>query len=354
LQILGRYLRKETVKTFGAILMVLFVLTLGTLFAETLRMVARGALPASMLYIELGLRATDVLSILLPLSIYLAILTKLSQMYRNQEAVMMHSSGISMMQLLKMYRPYIIFFSGFMLLLSLIVVPWATRTSEKLTLAASKDVSLMGLKEGVFQELSGSNSVIYIRSINVEKNRLENIFVNVQHQDRVDTLTAEYGYQYEDPITKERYMTLYNGFRNEGVPGSKKYQLMRFEKNDIKLPRLEGKSVDANEKGKTWLQLLQSDLMEDKAEIHARLAPAFVVIVLMVIAVGISKSSPRDGKFGSLALGLLIYIVYLNSLSIARSLLEHENTPFWLGLWWVHLVFLIYGLWRIRSSDNVV
>jgi lipopolysaccharide export system permease protein len=170
----------------------------------------------------------------------------------------------------------------------------------------------------------------------------------------VDTLTAEYGYQYEDAVTKERYMTLYNGFRNEGIPGTKKYQLMRFEKNDIKLPRLEGKSVDVDEKGKTWVQLVQSDLMVDKAEMHARLAPAFVVIVLMVIAVGISKSSPRDGKFGSLALGLLIYIAYLNSLSIARSLLEHENIPLWMGLWWVHLLFFLYGIWRINSSDKSV
>lgn len=354
LQILGQYLRKETIKAFSAILLVLFVLTIGSLFAETLRAVARGVLPASMLYVELGLKSIDVLTLLLPLSLYLGTLAKLAQMYRNQELVMFHSCGVSMKQMLKMYYPIIIGFGAFLLLLSFYLVPLTTRTSERLTLAASKNVSLMGLKEGVFQELSGSNSVIYVRKLNIEENRLENIFVNVQHDDRVDTLTAEYGYQYEDPVSNERYITLHNGFRNEGIPGTKKYQLMRFEKNDIKLPRLQSKSIDADEKGKTWSELTSSDLSVDKAEIHSRLAPIFVVLVLIVLAVSISRSSPRDAKYGSLVLGLLIYIAYLNSLSIGRSMIEQEKIPNWLGLWWVHLLFLSYGIWRIYKTDKAV
>jgi len=352
LQILGHYLRKETLKAFIAILMVLFLVSVGSIFAETLRAVARGVLPASMLYVELGLRTIDIFSILIPLALYLGVLSKLAQMYRNQEIVMFHSFGISSRQMLRMYFPQMLFFFLFMLFLSLFVVPLASRTSEQLTLAASKDVSLMGLKEGVFQELSGSNSVIYVRKINTEENRLENIFVNVKHEDRIDTLTAEYGYQYEDELSKERYISLYNGFRNEGVPGSKKYQLMRFERNDIKLPKLKGKSVDVDEDGKSLSQLLKSDRLVDKAELHERLAPALVVVVLILLALSISKTSPRDGKYGSLILGLLIYIVYLNLLTIALSLIIQNKVPPWIGTWWVHAIFIAYGFWRIYKADN--
>ena len=352
MQILGRYLRKETLKAFIGILLVLFLFSVGTLFAETLRTVARGALPASMLYVELGLRTIDIFSILIPLALYLAVLAKLAQMYRNQELVMYHAAGVSTKQLLKMFLPQMLFFFFVVLILALFVVPLASRTSEKLTLAASKDVSLLGLKEGVFQELSGSNSVIYVRKLNVEENRLENIFVNVRHEDRVDTLTAEYGYQYEDKETRERYISLYNGFRNEGVPGSKKYHLMRFERNDIKLPKLKGKSVDVDETGKSLSELLNSNRLKDKAEIHKRLSPALEVLVLMLIALSISKTSPRESKYGSLMLGLLIYIVYLNLLAISISLIEQSKVPAWIGAWWVHAVFLTYGLWRIYKADN--
>ncbi|MCF6288508.1 MAG: LPS export ABC transporter permease LptF [Proteobacteria bacterium] len=354
MQILGKYLRKETLKAFLVILIILFLVSVGVSFTGTLRLIARGVLPASMLYVELGLTTINILTILVPLSLYLGVLSKLAQMYRNQELVMFHASGISSRKLLNMFAPQMLFFFVFILLLSLFVVPLASRTSEQLTLAASKDVSLMGLKEGVFQELSGSNSVIYVRKINTQENRLENIFLNIRHQDRVDTLTAEFGYQYEDEQTKERYISLYNGFRNEGVPGSKKYQLMSFARNDIKLPKLKGKSVDVDEEGKTIVELLNSNRLIDQAELHKRIAPAIVVMVLVLLALSISKTSPREGKYGSLLLGLLIYIAYLILLTIAVSLIAQGKVSAWLGAWWVHIMFITYGFWRIHKADKAV
>lgn len=352
MQILGKYLRKETLKAFAGILLVLFLVAVGQMFAESLRAIARGVLPASMLFVELGLRTFDSLTLLLPLSLYLAVLAKLSQMYRNQELVMYHSVGISSRQMLRMYAPQMLFFSVFLFFISLFVIPLASKTSERLTLAASKDVSLMGLKEGVFQELSGSNSVIYVRKINVEQNRLENIFVNVRHKDRVDTLTAEYGYQFEDDETGQRYISLFHGFRNEGVPGSKKYQLIQFKRNDIKLPKLEGKSVDVDEKGRNVSELIKSNRLEDKAEFHRRLTAPISILVLMLLALSISKTSPRDGKYGSLALGLLIFIVYVNLMAISISLIQQNKVPSWFGAWWVHVIFVAYGFWRIHKSDE--
>lgn len=337
---------------FFAILLVLMVLTIGNSFAGTLRAIARGVLPASMVYVELGLRSIDALTILLPLSLYLSVLFKLAQLYRNQEAVIFHASGISSKRMLQMYAPMMSVFFVFLMVLSLFVLPVVSKTSEKLTMAASKNVTLMGLKEGVFQELSGSDSVIFVRKLNMEENRLENIFVNVKHEDRVDTLTAEYGYQYEDEATKERYISLYNGFRNEGIPGTKKYNLMKFDRNDIKLPRLKGKSVDVDEDGKTIFELIKSKRLIDKAEIHQRLSPAFNIVILIVLALSISKASPRDGKYGSLILGLLIFTAYINLLYISLSMIEQGKIPFWIGTWPVHGVFLTYGLWRIHKTDN--
>ena len=353
MQILAGYLRKETFRAFLAILIVLLIFSIGQLFAESLRAVARGALPTSMLYIELGLRTIDSLTILLPLSLYLAVLAKLGQMYRNQELVMYHASGVSTSHILRMYLPQIVFFFIFLLIISTVILPLASQTSERLTRAASKDISLMGLKEGVFQELSGSNSVIYVSKINTEEKRLENIFVNVTHDDRVDTLTAEYGYQYEDEENGERYISLFNGFRNEGVPGKKKYNLMRFERNDIKLPKLEGKSVNVDEKGKSTFELFKSADLTDNAEFHKRLSSAIAAVVLLMLAVSISKTSPRDAKYTSLVLGLLIYICYSYLLAISFSMIAQGKIPGWIGGWWVHIIFIMYGLRRINKVDEL-
>ena len=118
------------------------------------------------------------------------------------------------------------------------------------------------------------------------------------------------------------------------------------------MPKLKGKSVDIDENGLSVGQLLESDRLIDKAELHERLAPAMVVVVLMLLGLSISKTSPRDAKYGSLILGLLIYIVYLNLLTIALSLIKQGKVPPSLGTWWVHALFIGYGFWRIHKADN--
>jgi lipopolysaccharide export system permease protein len=45
---------------------------------------------------------------------------------------------------------------------------------------------------------------------------------------------------------------------------------------------------------------------------------------------------------------LLLYGVYTYLLIYGRTLLEREQTPAWLGLWWVHVVALAVGFAFIR------
>jgi lipopolysaccharide export system permease protein len=58
----------------------------------------------------------------------------------------------------------------------------------------------------------------------------------------------------------------------------------------------------------------------------------------------LSRSSPREGRYARLGVGLLIYITYANLLSIARVWVEREQVPEWLGMWWVHAALGLFGL----------
>jgi lipopolysaccharide export system permease protein len=74
--------------------------------------------------------------------------------------------------------------------------------------------------------------------------------------------------------------------------------------------------------------------------------------------VPLSYTTPRQGRFGKLAIGIVIYIVYANLGLVAVSWVEHGMVPSWLGIWWVHLALLAltgvlfmrqYGLrWTMR------
>ena len=350
MNILASYLRKQTIKTSLVVLLLLFLLMVGTLFTSTLRAIARGVLPPELLLIELSLRSVDVLTILVPLSFYLGVLVSLSQMYRNQELVMMHASGWSFKDVLRALLPLMWLVFILMLVISLIISPQSARLSKELTTQASENISLMGLTEGKFQKFFSSEGVIFVEKIDAEKQRVENVFANIYHPERIDTLTAEYGYQFEE--NGRKYVALFNGYRNEGQPGSNVYRMMQFERNDIMLPDLDQEIADLDEKSKSTVELIKSDDLKERAQLQWRLSPAFSVLVLFVLAVSLAKTSHREAKFINLVLGVLAYIFMVNLITIGHSMLEQGKLPIELGLWWVYLLIGGYAWWRIQHLDG--
>ncbi len=330
--------------------MLLFLLMIGTLFTSTLRAIARGVLPPELLFIELSLRSVEVLSILIPLSFYLGVLASLSQLYRNQEAVMLHAFGWSTQKIAKALLPLVAVVFLLMLVISLVVAPNAARISKELTTQANEQISLMGLTEGKFQKFFSDEGVIFVEKIEPETQRVENVFANIYHPDRIDTVTAEYGYQFEEDGHK--YIALFNGYRNEGIPGTNEYQMMQFERNDIKLPDLDEQIARLDEQSKPTLDLLSSDDVIEQAQLHWRLTPACSVLVLFMVAMALSKTSHREAKFINLVIGILAYAFMVNLLTIGHSLLEQGEIMMPVGLWWVYLLFIVYAVWRIRALDG--
>jgi lipopolysaccharide export system permease protein len=82
----------------------------------------------------------------------------------------------------------------------------------------------------------------------------------------------------------------------------------------------------------------------DQAELQARISGPLSLFALMLLAVPLSRSRPREGRYARLGVGMLIYIIYANTLSIARLALERGEVPPWLGLWWVHGLLGLVGL----------
>ena len=82
----------------------------------------------------------------------------------------------------------------------------------------------------------------------------------------------------------------------------------------------------------------------DQAEFQWRVSAVLLCIVLALLAVPLSKTSPRQGRYSKLALALLIYIIYTNMLNVSRAWLNKEIISFWIGMWWVHVLVVIFAL----------
>ncbi len=68
------------------------------------------------------------------------------------------------------------------------------------------------------------------------------------------------------------------------------------------------------------------------------------LFVLSLIAVPLSRTSPREGRYARLGMALFIYLIYTNLLSIARVWMERGVIDAGVGMWWVHAVVGLLGL----------
>jgi lipopolysaccharide export system permease protein len=67
-------------------------------------------------------------------------------------------------------------------------------------------------------------------------------------------------------------------------------------------------------------------------------------LILALIAVPLSRSQPRQGRYGKLAIGLLVFIIYFNLLSAGKAWLEQGTVSGTVGLWWVHALMFSFAL----------
>ncbi len=352
MRIIDRYVVREIASSLIAVTAILLLVTLGVLLGDTLSDVARGVLPASLLFTQLGLSSLQSLTVLVPLALFMAVLLSVGRLYRDSEMAVLAASGVSRLGLL---RPLSWLLLPVFLLLLIIAIwfsPWAQRTSEQLTRDAVDSISIVGLQPGRFHELSGSDSVVYVESLGEDGLSFRNAFVHFDQGHRRDVVIAESGFQYQDDNTGAKYLALENGFRAEGIPGQGDFRWMTFERNDVRLPDFEQRPIEfepsALSAAALWEQAKAGSDRVAWAEIHWRLAPAFGALALALLAVPLAKTSPRKGHYGNLLFGILAYIIYANLLAVGQALIEQGRVPHQLGLWWVHLGTIALALWLIR------
>ena len=105
--------------------------------------------------------------------------------------------------------------------------------------------------------------------------------------------------------------------------------------------------ADQEEGRATW-QL--GDSGPEAAEFHWRIGLPMFCLIGGLLAVGISRVKPRQGRFAKVVPGMLMMLVYYLALLINRNMVAEEQLVHWLGLWPVHVVFAgIAGwlLWQI-------
>jgi lipopolysaccharide export system permease protein len=345
--VLHRYLLLEGLVSWAGVTTVLLAIMLSTRFARFLADAAAGKLPREFLLNIAGLSSLQYLVILIPVSLLLAILMTLGRMYRDHEIAAMQGCGVGPGTL---YKPFLLLAACLTVLtaaLSLQIGPWAGRQADALFRDAQRVIRFTPFEAGRFKELAGGRAVFYAAGVGGVDGKVDTVFAWLQDRRGTSVVTAQRGAQTLDPLTGERVLTLEQGYRYAGEPGRGDYDVLRFDTLTTRvapppLPYLSGKRK-LRETG----ELLDSADPADQAELHWRIAAPLSVLLLALLAVPLAHTSPREGRYGKLVLGILAYLVYSNLLALGQAWVTKGYVPSAVGLWWVHGLAAVAAFWLI-------
>lgn len=151
----------------------------------------------------------------------------------------------------------------------------------------------------------------------------------------------------------EQTFVLYDGERYEGVPGEGQFRVIKFSQGGIPVRLGDPRSRERRAAMKPTVELLQSAELRDLAELHARASIPVMALVLMLMAVPLSRLRPRQGRFGKLGAAILIYFLYSLLLDASRTWVENSTIPAIVGPWWVHALALVLGVGLLLRANPI-
>jgi lipopolysaccharide export system permease protein len=356
LRIVDRYLVRELLVSFLAAVAILLLVTVGATVADLLAKIARGRVAADLLLALIGLRTVDSLTLLVPLALFLGVQLAYGRLYRESEMAVFAASGLPVTGLVRPLLLLAVPMTFAMALISFWLAPAAVRQAQALQEEASRSLIVAGLEPGRFVELPNNDGVMYVDSMNADGTKFKKMFVASERTDAeagrtsLNVITAADGELYHDANGAERYLGLNDGFRVEGVLGQDNYRLMRYARNDVKLTDTEADAnADSVKRSAPTTALLASNDIVQRTEFQWRLAAPLSVLVLVLLALPLAKSSPREPRYARLLIALLSWVIYYNCLAIGRSKLSQGVLDPRVGFWWVQVptvLFALYLLWR--------
>lgn len=346
LSIIFRYLIRQIMVSMLAVSGILLLVFMSGRFIKYLADAAEGEIAAGVLFAIMGYRFPGFLELILPLGLFIGILLAYGRMYLESEMTVLFACGVSEKQLLAKTLlgalPVMLVVGA----MSLYISPWGMKQVEHIFNEQRKATEFEMLAPGRFQDFTSGDRVTYTEALSDDKRQLQGVFIAEYDKDGkgVTLITAESGSQFIDEETGSRFLVLEDGGRFQGTPGRLDYNVTEFEAYGLKIVSGQEGSKELEE-GLSTLALWNSDDPEDRALLHWRISLPLIVPIVTLLAVRLSRVNPRQGRFFHLLPAMLVYITYLGLLIVARDALADEKVPEWVGMLWVHALFLALGLW---------
>ena len=341
--LLGRYILREVVLAWLLVTGVLLVILLAYEVVGVLERAAANQFPSGVVLELIWLGALQYLSILLPVGLLLGVVLAFGRLYADSEMAAALACGAGPANV---YLPVVLLalvVAAALAWLTLVMAPQATEHALSLRQAAVRAGQFAPIAAGKFRSFGGGSVVVYAQDVNAD-GALHNVFIERSQGPVVQVALAARARHSVTADGMTHILTLYDGERFEGVPGSAEFRIVRFAEHVVPVQVPVVNDVVRDLEARPSALLAQSADPEQRAELHWRIATPLMCLVLALIAVPLARLRPRQGRYARVWVALLIFLLYSQLISVGKVMIAHGKAPQVLGLWWTHAVVVALAL----------
>jgi lipopolysaccharide export system permease protein len=350
MKILEKYLLKEILGSSLSVFLIFMVILSSNTMLRLIEEASAGTFPTYLLFPVILVKITQYSIYMIPISLFFGIIISLGRFYNGNEMAVISASGQSIFDVAAIINKIIIPTFFLVALFSLYITPAATEYRSKLEHRLNNEERIEEIKPGRFASSQNGKATFFVERS--DNNILDKVFFSSSNEIGLTVENSKSASYYKDK-NNNRFLLLKDGVIVETLSSiNASVKTTKYETHGLML----GKELIGFEnnslKAKNTYDLFMLNDLASRAELQARFMLPLATLVLGFLAIPLSYSSPRKGRYDKIFLGALVYFVYFIAMSITEKMFLLELTPSLLGLWWLHLIIIIVVA-RIYYQDQI-
>jgi lipopolysaccharide export system permease protein len=350
--IINRYLLREIVGPLAVVLSVLAVLFTSYGAAAFLSDAVSGILPTDMIVQVIGLRTLIALEVLIPISLYLAVVLALGRMYVESEITALFALGVTQARILGVVLVLSLCTALAVAELSLVVRPWAYSRSHELANRAAASLNTNSMKAGAFYVGSNGNRTIFIERRTGPATPAGGVFVQIRPREGgtriIYARSVEQMPHLGDVDSVKMHLADAHVY-DIGQRGSGSDVVLNVKNLVVQLAGAQIEPPEYSAVAASTARLRASDSAADTAELQWRLSTSWSTLLLGMLGVPLSRTRPRQHKNAKIGIAILIYAGYYLFYESARTWVQNGVIPPFPGIWIAPALLALILLFALRT-----
>lgn len=319
--LIERYLASEILRPFIAGLAMLVVISVAFSSAVRLSDAASGEIAAPVIAELILLNTLASMEVLIPTTLFLAVLFAIGRLYRDSEMTALQSAGVGETRILGTVALLALACALLALWMSVQVRPWVFSRIYTLEQRSISHFDISNIRAGTFVDMGNGGYVLYAQEVDAESDELRDVFVQVDRGERSQVIAADRARIHDMDVQGSRSVEFFDGYAYLLDRDGPRDVESRFGSFLIRFPQ-EERVERVRRKAIPTAELLDSGSRKEMAEFQWRLSNPLVTLLLGMLAVPLGRTNPRQSRGATILVALGTYMLMFAIISIVRNALE--------------------------------